>query len=275
MPLTVLCGFPASGKTTRSQQLKDYLANKYPSKKVLIIDDHQEEISRDSIYSDSHRERESRSNLKSSVQRALNKEDVIIVDSLNYIKGFRYELYCVTKACRTPHCLLYCVTDREMSKLWNSSRDGDKYSEQIIEELIMRFECPSSNNRWDKPLFSVLPDEEINFEDICGALFENKPPPPNQSTQSQPLSSTNFLYELDKISQDIVGSFMESQKQSIPGDKFSIPGCNTEIIITRNVTLSELQRHRRQFISYTKMHPVDISKLSALFMQFLQQSLCN
>lgn len=275
MPLVVLCGYPASGKTTRSQQLRDYLAKKHPSKKVITVDDHHDEIKRDSIYSDSHRERESRSNLKSSVQRYLNKDDVVIVDSVNYIKGFRYELYCVTKSCRTPHCVLYCVTDVDTSKKWNSFRKGDQYGDRLLEELIMRFECPSSSNRWDKPLFSVLKHDEIPFEDICCALFENKPPPPNQSTQSQPLSSTNFLYELDKISQDIVAAFMASQKQSVFGDKFSIPECNTHIMLMRTVTLSELQRHRRQFITYTKMHPVEVSKLPSLFMQFLQQSLNN
>lgn len=275
MPLVVMCGFPASGKSTRSHQLFDYLASNFPSKKVHLISDQHLGCSRNEIYSDSHKERESRGNLKSVVQRVLSKDDVVILDSLNYIKGFRYELYCITKACRTPHCVIYCVTNSEMSKMWNLSRsESDRYSDKLIEELIMRFESPSPSNRWDKPLFSVLENEALNMTDICHALFEQKAAPPNQSTESQPLSSTNFLYELDKTTQDVITTFVSSQKTAVPGDRIKIPNAKEEITFTRLVNLAELQRHRRQFITYTKMHPVDdINKLTNMFVQYLNKTI--
>ncbi|BFZ03653.1 hypothetical protein BsWGS_06692 [Bradybaena similaris] len=277
MPLVVMCGFPASGKSTRSQQLQEYLTLNYPSKKVHLISDHPLNTNRNDIYSDSHKEREARGNLKSMVQRLLSKDDVVILDSLNYIKGFRYELYCVTKTCRTPHCVIYCVTDAETSKRWNLSRsESERYDDKLIDELIMRFECPSSNNRWDKPLFSVLADGSLNMLEIANALFELKAPPPNQSTQSQPLSSTNFLYELDKATQDVVTSLMAAQKTAVPGDRIKIPHTKEDILFTRLVNVAELQRHRRQFITYTKMHPVDDnSKLTNMFVQYLNTTLNN
>lgn len=50
-------------------------------------------------------------------------------------------------------------------------------------------------------MFGVLPDEPLPFENIYGALYDRKPPPPNQSTQLQPLTSNNFVHELDKCTQ--------------------------------------------------------------------------
>jgi len=44
--------------------------------------------------------------LMSSVERLLNKDTVVIADAMNYIKGFRYQLYCLAKQLRTPHCIV-------------------------------------------------------------------------------------------------------------------------------------------------------------------------
>ena len=43
-------------------------------------------------------EAQTRSALKSAVERSISRENVVILDSMNYIKGYRYELYCVTRA---------------------------------------------------------------------------------------------------------------------------------------------------------------------------------
>ncbi|KAH9519739.1 kti12, chromatin associated [Bulinus truncatus] len=277
MPLVVMCGFPASGKTTRCQELSTYLEKHLPSKKAHIISDDHEGLSKKDIYTSSHKEREVRGNLKSSVQRLLGKEDIVILDSLNYIKGYRYELYCVAKSSRTTHCVVYCITDAEMSKMWNSMKpETERYPDDLIDDLIMRFEYPSASNRWDKPLFSATKDSLLDMESICRALFEQKAPPPNQSTQTQPLSSTNFLYELDKITQEVITTIATSQKTLCPGDKIKIKDSKEELTFTRIFTMAELQRHRRQFISYTKMHPIEeIGKICNLFVQYLNKSLQN
>ncbi|RUS78026.1 hypothetical protein EGW08_014201 [Elysia chlorotica] len=274
MPLVMMCGFPASGKTRRAAELAEYLKTK-TSGKVHVVEDHPDGTNREEIYSDSHKERESRGNLKSHVQRLLTKEDVVILDSMNYIKGFRYELYCVTKSCRTPHCVIYCITEEDTSKSWNTSRDEHlRYSDGLMAELIQRFECPSPNSRWDKPLFTVMQDKPLNLEDIGRALFEQKAAPPNQSTQSQPLASTNFLYQLDQSTQDVVSAILTAQKTSVPGDQLKVPDAKEPLNFIRPVTLAELQRHRRQFITYSKSHPVsDRNKIANLFVQYLNKTL--
>lgn len=58
------------------------------------------------------------------------------------------------------------------------------YTKQMFDALILRYEEPIANNRWDSPLFTILPETDLNTTDIHAALFERKPPPPNLSTQN-------------------------------------------------------------------------------------------
>ncbi|ESP00407.1 hypothetical protein LOTGIDRAFT_200870 [Lottia gigantea] len=274
MPLILMCGFPSSGKTKRTQELKQYLSENEPNRVVHLVTE-DVDLSKNELYADPQKEKISRGNMKSSVQRLLNKEDFVILDSLNYIKGYRYELFCVSKSCQTPHCVILCDISPENAERFNKSRpESEQYDDKILEGLIQRFEPPVSTNRWDSPLFTVQIDDTLPFQLILDSLLKRKPPPPNVSTQCQPLSSTNFLYELDKRTQEIVTEIMSSQKLSIIGDSISIPGATDKIILTKNLTIGELQRYRRQFITYSKMHPVDDSnKISNMFVQYLNKSL--
>ncbi|KAK7891564.1 hypothetical protein WMY93_023527 [Mugilogobius chulae] len=180
--------------------------------------------------SDSQKEKDARGALKAEVERKVNKDDIVILDSLNYIKGYRYELFCLIKHAQTPHCLVYCLTSPEVSSKWNSQRSAtEQYSQEIFDALILRFEDPDSRNRWDSPLFTVQQDDQLPFEAISDALLKRKAPPPNQSTQNQPLSSANFLYELDRVTQDVLMVIFNAQKTSVSGDLITIPGATEKI----------------------------------------------
>jgi len=48
-------------------------------------------------YKDPQMEKILRASLKSNVEKLIDKNRVVIIDSLNYIKGFRYELYCLAR----------------------------------------------------------------------------------------------------------------------------------------------------------------------------------
>lgn len=58
---------------------------------------------------DSDSEKELRANMKSEVQKFMSKEDIIIFDYLNYIKGYRYELFCISKLYQTPQCVVNLI----------------------------------------------------------------------------------------------------------------------------------------------------------------------
>ncbi|XP_024235264.1 protein KTI12 homolog isoform X2 [Oncorhynchus tshawytscha] len=224
---------------------------------------------------DSQNEKNVRGSLRAEAERRINKEDIVILDSLNYIKGYRYELFCLIKHTQTPHCLVYCLTSAEVSSTWNTERDvEEQYTQEILDALVLRFETPDSRNRWDSPLFTIQKEDTLPFEAISDAIFKRKAPPPNQSTQSQPLSSTNFLYELDKVTQDVLMAILNSQKTSVPGDLIAVPGATEKIELTRSLNMAELRKLRRQFISYTKMHPTEnIGHIANMFVQYLNKSI--
>ncbi|XP_041650768.1 protein KTI12 homolog [Cheilinus undulatus] len=274
MPLIVMCGYPCSGKTRRAEELKEYFKQN-TGRKVHVVGDGTLDVEKNTVYADSQKEKNVRAALKAEVERKVNKDDIVILDSLNYIKGYRYELFCLIKHTQTPHCLVYCLTSDEMSSTWNTERNpSEQYAQDIFDALVLRFEAPDSRNRWDSPLFTIPKDETLPFEAISDALFKRKAPPPNQSTQSQPLSSTNFLYELDKITQEVLMVIFNAQKTSVPGDLVTVPGATEKIELTRSINMAELRKLRRQFISYTKMHPTEnTAQISNMFVQYLNKSL--
>ena len=71
---------------------------------------------RNACYASSREEKMARGMLKSKVERYLSQDRIVILDSLNYIKGFRYELFCVSKHMKTPHCIVQCGTPAELAR---------------------------------------------------------------------------------------------------------------------------------------------------------------
>lgn len=348
MPLVVFCGLPSSGKSRRTEELRRALAG--DGRAVHVVDDASVLGAQDpAVYGDCAGEKALRAALRAAVERRLSRQDVVILDSLNYIKGFRYELYCLARAARTPLCLVYCVRPSwpsrglaeadaakkpgpTVSVSWTPRAEEDEvpraagavqerraasalangelpaavpgeldpeetlpspspavvtpesgkaarssaFSPELLESLALRFEAPDSRNRWDRPLFTVVGLEEpLPLAEIRSALFENRAPPPHQSTQSQPLASGSFLHQLDQATSQVLTSLMEAQKGAVPGDLLTLPGTTEQLRFTRPLTLAELSRLRRQFISYTKMHPnnENLPQLANMFLQYLNQSL--
>ena len=57
-----------------------------------------------SDYGDFNKEKEARGKIRSQAEKFVDKDTVTIIDSPNYIKGFRYELWCVARAAGTTSC---------------------------------------------------------------------------------------------------------------------------------------------------------------------------
>ena len=141
----------------------------------------------------------------------------------------------------------------------------------------MRFEEPISTNRWDSPLFAVTPDDRLNMEEIYNVLYEKKPPSANQSTQNPPTQSTNYLYELDKLTQDIVAEITLARKLGAAGP-VKIKNSSDTVNISPDINASQLNRMRRQYLNYSKQHldtAGDLNKAPSLFVQYLNSVLCD
>jgi protein KTI12 len=112
--LILISGYPSSGKTYRSQQLVDYLNGRIRDEssnpqiarlKVHHVNDQSLGLSRD-VYHTARAEKDARATEYSAVKRLLTRDDIVIADGLNYIKGFRYQLYCEAKAVQTASCVV-------------------------------------------------------------------------------------------------------------------------------------------------------------------------
>ena len=86
-----MCGFPASGKSTHALAIAQHLSAS--GVRVHIVNEESLGISRSIAYADATAEKVARGQLKAAVEQLLSKDDVVIADGCNYIKGFRYELY--------------------------------------------------------------------------------------------------------------------------------------------------------------------------------------
>ncbi len=75
------------------------------------------------LISDSKEEKVTRGSLLAEVERIISPDVVVICDSLNYIKGFRYELFCRARTVKTPGCVIHCNVIKETALGWNAKRD--------------------------------------------------------------------------------------------------------------------------------------------------------
>lgn len=110
MALITISGYPCSGKSQRATQIKQHLearlgdpSYKGPTLSVFVLSDDNLNIDR-SAYDDSKSEKPARGTLFTAIQRSLGLNNIVIIDSLNYIKGFRYQMYCAAREMKVRVC---------------------------------------------------------------------------------------------------------------------------------------------------------------------------
>ena len=149
-----MTGLPCSGKTYRSHQIADYLSQRItedPSnskRTVQVIDsnharsdpsqDSQPTVDslRDQIYTSAAREKTARAEEYSAIKRHLSKDRIVIADGLNYIKGYRYQLWCEAKAAGTRCCVVHVAAQEHECRRWNEERLRSSRRHAEIEEPI-------------------------------------------------------------------------------------------------------------------------------------------
>ena len=249
----MMCGLPSSGKTTYANQLKKYLEETYVGKNILIINDSMFCKDKNSVFMDPSQEKELRGSLKSEAQKQMSKEDVVILDSSNYIKGYRYELFCISKLTQTPQCVIFVNRPFEECIELNKKRsENEAYRNDVMDALNNRFEPPESKNRWDSVLFNVQ-NEPLPLEEIADVLFNRKAPPPNKSTLNKPLLDASSLHDIDKVTQEIITFILGMQANQLASNELIIPNATEKLKLIRPVNLAELRRWRQQFLTYIKI----------------------
>ena len=143
MPLIIMVGGPSAGKTYNASKLKEYLENE-KGKEVILINEEALKLIKEDCYKDTTSEKIHRYKLKSETEKNLDDKSIVILDSMNYIKGYRYELYCLVRNFKTRHCLVYCKTELEICMKLNSLTNT--YSDELLKDLYSRMEEPISTS---------------------------------------------------------------------------------------------------------------------------------
>ncbi|KAF2087458.1 chromatin associated protein KTI12 [Saccharata proteae CBS 121410] len=292
MPLILISGYPSSGKTRRALQLKHFFEERITQAsdprlarlKVHHINHQSLGLSRD-VYHTARAEKDARATESSAIKRVLGRDDVVIADGMNYIKGFRYQLYCEAKAMHTPSCVVHVGTPVDTCREINTRLLADKetdggYVEEDFENLVFRYEEPNGMTRWDSPLFTVpYEDETPPLEQIWDAMVGNdaktKVVRPNAATVLKPATEQNYLYELDKSTSDVVALITSWQKDH-PGEEggeIIVPDADNAVELPASaVSLPQLQRIRRQFITLNRSHSLSKNRIRTLFVDYLNDA---
>ncbi|KAG8812257.1 hypothetical protein FRC19_003274 [Serendipita sp. 401] len=297
MALVTISGYPCSGKTTRATALKEEFETKIkdptyegPITSIVLISDDTLSLSRDG-YNDGRAEKPQRAALFTAVQRNLAKNTVLIVDGLNYIKGFRYQMYCAAREANVRVATVFIAATAEICRSWHQEKpEAARYAEATFENLIQRYEEPSSMVRWDSPLFTIpWNEEQPPVDEIWQAVTGGLLRPPNAGTKSIPKPPSDALQTLETMTATIVSEIMSNQTLGA-GAGISLKlydGTDRPIkmqLPSRTVTLSELQRLKRQFVMMhrkaitqgaTENGPVDWSEeaIAAKFGNYLEERL--
>jgi len=276
MPLIMLCGHPCSGKSRRAEELaKHFTAH---NMLVQLINYDTLNIERDSMYKDSTSEKSGRGAMKTAVARFINQSRLVIADVNNDLKSVRYELYCTARECCTTHCVVYCDTPPDVCRSWNDARRNTKekaYSTNIMDDVLKRLEVPKVDKRWDAPLFVVRPDEALPIADIAAALIDGKAAKASVATVAPRAQESNYLLEVDNVTQEISAAVMKSLSPSaaVPatvGDHIRVPHCAQTVHVIKRFSVAELNRLRRQFLKVAAMRPPQTTALIAdTFVRFL------
>jgi protein KTI12 len=228
----------------------------------------------------------------------LSSKDVVILDGANYIKGWRYQLYCEAKAVRTTHAVVHVGTPVSRARAINEDRlaardragagevseEEKPYDTECWENLVFRYEEPNAMARWDSPLFTVPWDDpepscEAIWDAVIGSETEGgkKVVRPNQATVLKKVSGEDYLYELDRCTQGILNRILDWAKDH-PGEGGGDVGVgenNEELVVelpANPVGLPALQRLRRQFISLNRQNAVPVKSIRGSFVGYLNDS---
>ncbi|CAN1823589.1 Protein KTI12 homolog [Linum perenne] len=274
MALVVICGQPCSGKSTAATSLAEALKESDTKFSVRIIDEASFHLDRNQNYVNMPAEKNLRGVLRSEVDRSVSKDSIIIVDSLNSIKGYRYELWCLARAKGIRYCVVFCD----------------------VEGNQCQFERPDSRNRWDSPLFELHPSRDgieksspatVDVVSYLTKVVDSKTRDvrvlqPTIATQSTKISEANSLYELDRATQEVISVIVEAQSQALGGpmNGISIGQDLPTLNVSNSVGLPELRRLRRTFMKLTgqtslsgRPPPLDAESVKRMFVDYLNKEL--
>lgn len=215
--LIILCGLPASGKSTFAHKFKSILENVNDQVIVSIADP---DKIRKKLYSgnfDYKKENIVRKRNLKSVRKALKDGDIVISDDLNYYSSMRHDLKEIAKKVDTPFYIIHISTPVDQCVLWNEKR-GKPIPNQVVQNINQKFDLFDTYS-WDKPIASINLSEITNLKAKIKNLLkiiEQDIKLTSEQYQKRSLKKKKNLYKetLDQITRKIVNQNIKNLKET-------------------------------------------------------------
>lgn len=272
MPVIVVCGVPCSGKTRRAEELRAYLQEKASDNlrsKIHLLNCESLNIrNKAEAHVSPLAEKMTRGAVKAEVERHVAKDSIVIVDYLNYIKGYRYELFCLSRSAATPHCVLWCDVSLDQARAWNPQT----YPDDLLESLYSRFERPFEKQKWDRPLFTVHSEDATPLEEILAVVEQRMAAPCFHATRPERFQAADYMSRIESVTSELAAEIAKACAKAQPGDTVSVrEGLDVVIPPTRRLTMMELRKIRLQFIHFAQLRTPDLDRIEDSFVEFIER----
>lgn len=243
MALVVLSGVPGSGKT----RLSEHLERAFAAAGRECVTVHEPSVE-EGAFSSSRNETTARSDFKAAIRRHLSPERVVIADGMNFIKGFRYELFGFAREIGIGFCCAFCDTPADTAR----ERAKERYPAAVLDDLIGRMERPSERNKWDRPLIVVADadDTAAHAKIVANALSRSSKLAPKKATAKAIGASAQVNPQIDRAINEFCSELLRVQATAEPGAAVAV--CGVKVVLRRQVTPAELKRARRDFSARAK-----------------------
>ncbi|MFW9843846.1 MAG: AAA family ATPase [Candidatus Thorarchaeota archaeon] len=202
--ILVLCGLPASGKSTLADAIQIALDHEV---EIVRTDDWRD----DAYYTDWKPEKEKpvRQKALARVKELVTEGKSIIHDDTNYYTSMRHELFEIAVEKKCGFAIIHVSTPVLVALRWNQEREGTKIPDSVIHDVFERFDNPGSRYLWDTADLEVsLEIQEIErvIPEIVKVLQELEP-----ASIPKPLPVACIEFErLDTETRLTVSEFLEA-----------------------------------------------------------------
>ncbi|MHA1577544.1 MAG: AAA family ATPase [Candidatus Thorarchaeota archaeon] len=158
--LLVLCGIPASGKTTFAENILKLVEKELPVK--IVSTDYWRDAEYYAEFKPSNEHRVRKAALEKT-RELLVEGFSVIHDDTNYYTSMRHELYEIAKAEECAFGIIRILTPINTALKWNKQR-SQMIPEKVITRIYEKFEDPGTKYAWDKPLAKVDLSKSTTFD---------------------------------------------------------------------------------------------------------------
>ncbi|KAI3379275.1 hypothetical protein SNEBB_010900 [Seison nebaliae] len=277
-----MVGNMMSGKTEFVRKLKNFIEEDENYSNVHLVDEDELlktiNMSKEAMYLDKDNEKQHRALIKGNIVHHLDQEKIVIVDAANYIKGYRYELYCLCKERETTQCLI--LMNVGIDELLRRNHSLKTYHSSTIEAVQQRFEYPSVDDRWELPLieiFNSYNEEKIklSMKQVLNLIIDGMKQKPNMATLPTTIVSSTNIISFGQIINNIQLELLEKMKDVIPVTEIPIENSKIPFMLKRDYRKAEIKRVATQFRQRNKelTHSTNIQLITTHFIDYINTSL--